>query len=194
MAWAVDSNEKRQLLLGTRTLSSPRSSISSVHSRSSPSGGCSRISDTNSNSEQQSFKKRGRRRRNLNKNDQNIGMLLPMGFGDASTGNEHPLDNVEQSIKREFLSDLEKTTTHTEYNEFLHKYRSLLMNLILPNSRPTTEEQAHKDAVRELFLLNGVRIEGHKSKEMMRMLHQMISPFAFSNEAIERTYQWNKKS
>jgi len=128
-------------------------------------------------------------------NNSDTGILLPMGFGDASalgrhdSGKhpKHPLDHVEERTKTAFLLQSSQAETYENYIVLLHQYRGILLNLILPNSKPTTEEQALKDACRETFVLNGAPLEGHRTAELMQHLATMIAPFAYSKEAIAST-------
>ena len=167
MTYHASSNKHKQLLLSTRTRSR------------------SKMTDTNRSNTTNTKQNISR---NSRSNRTNTGMLLPMGFGNASSGTaSHSLDSIDPQAKSHFLRDIENAETTSDYYHILHDHRGILLHLNLPNTKPTTEEQAFKDSVRETFLLNGQPMEGHRALDLMRNIEAMTAPFAFSVEARAKT-------
>jgi hypothetical protein len=173
MAWVAEPDSHKQLMLRTKT---------QAHNNRESDG------DKNKNKNKNKNKMSRVKSRSSRTLRANTGMLLPMGFGDASTGTgHHPLDNLNSHVRAQFYADNSAAKSKEDYLKMLHKHRGFLLRLPLPNTKPTTEDQAFKDSVRETFTLNGMRIEGHRALDMMRRLEEMIAPFAFSTAARAKT-------
>ena len=182
MEWALDDNKHKQLLLGTRTKSSP-----SLKGKSRLSSRPTKSTRKRQTMESRSSKSRSSKSRSRSRSKNREGMLLPMGFGDASVGTEHPLDSLKETAREHLLSDIRLATTYSDYLSLFHVHRGVLLHLPLPNTQPTTKEQAFKDAVREKYMLNGMPLDGSNTSELVTRIEGMVAPFTFSESARTNT-------
>jgi hypothetical protein len=108
------------------------------------------------------------------------GILLPVGFGDASSKSAlGSLDTCRVALVR----DVGACVNAADYVGMLHAHRDILLSLSLPNSQPTSPEQAFKDAVRETIILNGAPFSGTDALKLMRELERLTAPFAHNAAA-----------
>ncbi len=122
-----------------------------------------------------------------------VGLLLPVGFGDGSASGSGPaagaslLEALNSSARQALQRDVAAATDRESYLNLLDRHRAILMRLPLPNAQPTTQEQAQKDAVREVFLLNGRRFTGEHIQPLLGELERMLTPFAYTAGARRST-------
>lgn len=189
MQWAANSGEiSGQLFPGIRTnalsaeLVTSRGSespFSDVKSNSHSSSGNSSRSRINENHEKQHHCR--------SRTNGDTGILLPVGFGNANEtphqGATHPLDHLIQAERKSLLESVSLCKTVFDYLSLLNKHRHILLSLSLPNSKPTSREQAFKDAVREKISLNGKAFSGNDVLRLTRELERLIAPFAHNAAA-----------